>query len=179
MKVFNVILGVFALFGASFCIFFPGLTFLNTGWVLSALLAGWGICSLFNFFSNKKAQKSKGGMILGIIAIVAGLTLATFCLLNDFRVMTILTDAIILCVLCAWMFISGANSILTAVKIKKAGTSKMWIFSLIMGILVLLGAVYGCFHVAFFVYVEAFVVGYFLVAYGIRLIASVFEAPEE
>ncbi len=179
MKVFNVILGVFALFGASFCIFFPGLTFLNTGWVVSILLACWGICSLFTFVSNKKAEKSKSGMILGIIGLAVGIALATLCLLNDFKIMTVLTDAIILCVLCAWMFISGVDSIVTAVRMKNAGGSKWWIFTLIMGILILLGAVYGCFHAALFVFVEAFVVGWFLAGYGVRLIASVFESSEE
>ncbi len=179
MKVFNVILGVFAFFGAFYCIFRPGITFLSSGWVVAILLVAWGLCSLFSHFSNKKAEKSKSGMLLGILGIIGGLTVSVFCLLNDFRIMTGIIDAISLIVLWVWMFLSGIDSIATAVRIKKNTQSKWWIFTLIMGILLLLGVVYGLFHALFMMRLAGFLIGYMLIAYGVRLIASAFESTEE
>lgn len=179
MKVFNVILGVFALFGASYCILFPGKTFLTSGWVVTMLLAVWGICAVFSFFTEKKEGKSsKSEMILGILGIVMGIAAATITLLGIFMApifTTLLVDMTMLLMFCLWLFISGIDSIVAAIRIKKTTGSKWWIFTLVMGILVLLGAVYGLFHGIFLAQMIGLGIGYLLICYGVRLIASAFE----
>ncbi len=179
MKVFNVILGVFALFGASYCILFPGRTFLTSGWVVTMLLAAWGICAVFSFFTGKKeGKKSKSEMILGILGIVMGIAAAVITLLGIFMApvfTTLLVDMIMLAMFCIWLFASGIDSVVAAFRIKKITGSKWWIFTLIMGILILLGAIYGVFHGIFLAQVMGLGIGYMLICYGVRLIASAFE----
>ena len=44
MKVINGIVGVLSIFGAIYCLFFPGLSFINIGWVITTILGIFGIC---------------------------------------------------------------------------------------------------------------------------------------
>ena len=43
MKVLNFIFGLLSVIGAFYCIFYPGLTFLNSGWIVTILLGMWGL----------------------------------------------------------------------------------------------------------------------------------------
>lgn len=38
MKVFNCILGILTVLASIYCIFYPGLTFLNVGWIVTIIL---------------------------------------------------------------------------------------------------------------------------------------------
>lgn len=64
MKVINGIVGVLSIFGAIYCLFFPGLSFINAGWVITAILGIFGICSIIFYFTKKKIYKNL--MIEGI-----------------------------------------------------------------------------------------------------------------
>lgn len=57
MKVFNCIFGILSIIGAIYCMFYPGLTFLNTGWIVTILLGVWGICSVIDYLQNAKRQR--------------------------------------------------------------------------------------------------------------------------
>lgn len=46
MKVFNCILGILTVLASIYCIFYPGLTFLNIGWIVTIILGLWGISSI-------------------------------------------------------------------------------------------------------------------------------------
>lgn len=54
MKVINGIVGVLSIFGAIYCLFFPGLSFINAGWVITTILGIFGICSIIFYFTKKK-----------------------------------------------------------------------------------------------------------------------------
>ena len=52
MKVFNCIFGILSIIGAIYCMFYPGLTFLNAGWIVTILLGVWGICSVIDYIAK-------------------------------------------------------------------------------------------------------------------------------
>lgn len=57
MKVFNCIFGVLSILGAVYCMFFPGISFLNTGWIVAILLGVYGMSSIFGYFSSSTTEK--------------------------------------------------------------------------------------------------------------------------
>lgn len=54
MKVINGIVGVLSIFGAIYCLFFPGLSFINIGWVITTILGIFGICSIIFLLYQEK-----------------------------------------------------------------------------------------------------------------------------
>ncbi len=176
MKIFNCILGIFAILASIYCIFYPGITFLNSGWIVTILLGAWGLCAIFDYATNhSKDDKPKSEAAIGTLGLVLGIAAAVFSLLAIFLPsIQVILDFIILCMFAFWLIISGISSIAVSFSIKKTG-SKRWILSLILGILVLLGEVYGIFHMIFVAQTIGILIGMLLMTYGIRLIMSVFE----
>lgn len=177
MKVFNCILGVFAIFGAFYCILWPGVTFLNTGWIVTVLLGVWGICAIFDYFSKPKDnERPKNNAAMGVLGLIGGIAAAVISILALFMPrISIMVDVIMLYFLVCWFIISGIISIVGAVKISKVSQSKGWIFTLIMGILILLAGIYGIFHMFIMAQTAGLLIGIMLMTYGVRLICSVFE----
>lgn len=58
MKVINGIVGVLSIFGAIYCLFFPGLSFINAGWVITAILGIFGICSIIFTLPRKRCMRT-------------------------------------------------------------------------------------------------------------------------
>lgn len=176
MKIFNCILGVFAIFGSIFCIFYPGLTFLSGGLIITMLLGAWGICAIFDYATNRKnPEKSKQGAAIGALGLVCGIAAAVISIMAMFMPsLRAIIDLFVLGMFSGWLIMSGINSVVTATKVKKTG-SKLWILSLICGIIIALAGFYGVFHLVFVAKTIGYVIGYFLMIYGVRLICSVFE----
>ncbi len=177
MKVFNCIFGIFAIFGAIYSILYPGLTFINSGWLVSILLGVWGICAIFEYATTRKNpnnDKSVGAM--GTVGLIGGIvaTVLSICAVFIPSVQLML-DFSIVCLFASWLVISGITSSVIAVKAKNLTTGKGWIFSLILGILVLLSGLYGFFHLLFIAQTIGILIGVLLMVYGVRLICSVFE----
>lgn len=177
MKIFNCILGVFSVFASLYCIFYPGITFLNSGWIVAILLSVFGICSIFDYFTRtRKENKSKSEAAWGIAGLVFGIAAAVISVLAVFiPAVRLVFDVVIIYMFVSWLIISGIGSIVNSVQIKKNSDSKIWILTLIMGILVVLAGVYGVFHMLFIARTIGMLIGIELMAYGIRLIISVFE----
>lgn len=177
MKVFNCIFGVFAIFGAIYCIFYPSLTFINSGWLLSILLGIWGICGIFEYATTKNTPNHSNSVgAMGTVGLVFGIiaTVLSICAVFIPSVQ-LMFDFSILCLFASWLVISGIVTAVTAVNAKKNTTGKGWIFSLILGILVLLSGIYGFFHLLFIAQAIGILIGVLLMLYGVRLICSVFE----
>ena len=80
MKVFNCIFGILSIIGAIYCMFYPGLTFLNAGWIVTILLGVWGICSVIDYFAKrKKAKAEQSEAIMGTLGLVVGIAAAVIC----------------------------------------------------------------------------------------------------
>ena len=77
MKIFNCILGIFSVFGSIYCMFFPGITFLNSGWIVTILLGVIGICCIFEYAANpEKKNGDKKLIINGIAGLIFGIAAA-------------------------------------------------------------------------------------------------------
>ncbi len=180
MKIFNCIIGIFAIFASVYCIFYPGITFLNSGWIVTVLLGAWGICAIFDYATNhNKEEKPKSEAAIGTLGLVLGIVAAVFSVLALFLPgIRVMLDIIILCMFAAWLLVSGINSIIVSFSIKKTG-SKRWILTLILGIIVLLGGLYGIFNLVFVAQTIGLLIGMLLMTYGLRLILSVFEKTDK
>ena len=175
MKVFNCILGLFSIMGAIYCIFYPGLTFLSTGWLITILLGAMGICSIFEFATSSDKKENKGLVADGIVGLILGIGAAVISILGIFSPWVRGSlDLMILILFAFWLFYSGIASIVKSINLKKNGV-KMWILTLILGILVLLTGIYGVLHPVFTMVTISYIIGFELMIYGVRLIASMFE----
>lgn len=176
MKVFNCIFGVISIISAIYCIVYPGIAFLNSGWIVAVLLGVWGICAIADYASKrKKEDKSKGEAAMGALGLVAGIAAAVISVLALFMPsIRILLDIIILSIFAGWLIISGLSSAVKSFKVRESG-SKRWILTLVCGILVLVAGIYGVFHLLFVAQTIGILIGILLMIYGIRLILSVFE----
>ena len=175
MKVFNCILGLFSIMGAIYCIFYPGLTFLSTGWLVTILLGVIGICSIFEFATKNNKKENKNLVANGVIGLILGIGAAVISVLGMFSSWVRGSlDLMILILFAFWLFYSGIASIAKSVALKKNG-SKMWILTFILGVLVLLTGIYGALHPVFSAVTIGYIIGFDLMIYGVRLIASMFE----
>ncbi len=176
MKVFNCVFGVISIIAAIYCIFYPGVAFLNSGWIVAVLLGVWGICAIADYMAKrKKEDKSKTEAAMGVLGLVAGIAAAVVSILALFiPSIRMLLDIIILSIFAGWLIISGITSAAVSFKTRKAG-SKRWVLTLVCGILVLLAGIYGVFHLIFVAQTIGILIGILLMIYGIRLVLSVVE----
>lgn len=178
MKTFNCILGVFSIFGAIYCMFFPGATFLNSSLIVAVLLGVLGICSIFEFATNRDKKNENGRRKLiagGVLELIFGISAATLSVLAIFipGVRAVL-DITILLMFVFWLIYAGVSGIFGAVAQKKLG-GRMWIFSLVMSILLIVTGLYGASHLMYAAFAIGYMIGIGLLVYGIRLVMSVFE----
>ena len=181
MKIFNCILGVFSILGAVYCMFFPGVTFLNAGWLVTILLGVYGLCSIFTYFSNpaRKEKKNNTGLVAnGVIGLIMGIGAAVVSILAMFNTGIHLSlDIIMLLMFAFWLVYSGIASVAAAIKQKKLG-GKMWGLTLALGIAVILTGIYSVSHLLFAAMSIGYMIGIELMIYGVRLVMSVFENNE-
>lgn len=181
MKVFNCILGVFAIFGSIYCMFFPGKTFLSSGFIVAVLLGMLGVCSIFEFVrSRKNKEASKKNLIAnGVLGLIFGISAAVLSVLALFiPAVRGMLDLIILIMFVFWLVYTGVAGIFSAVAQKKLGVGKIWIFSLIMSILLLITGLYAISHLLYAAFAIGYMIGTALLIYGVRLVSSVFEDKE-
>lgn len=129
MKVFNCIFGILSIIGAIYCMFYPGLTFLNTGWIVTILLGVWGICSVIDYFAKrKKAKAEQSEAIMGTLGLVVGIAAAVISILAMFMPgIRLMFDVIILCIFSGWLVVDGISSVAMSLKVKKASSSGAWL----------------------------------------------------
>lgn len=177
MKLFNFILGLFAIMGSVYSIFYPGMSFLSAGWMIAVLLGVWGIAAIMNYFSRPKEQKPSGTQaVFGVIGLIAGIVAAILSITALFSTrVSLILDVTVIGMFCGWMILNGISSILTALTIGKKIGSKTWGLTLVLGIIMLIGGIYGCGHLFFMARTMGLIFGWLLLAYGIRLIASLLE----
>lgn len=177
MKAFNAILGVFAIFAAIYTVWFPGVSFLNAGWIITILLTIWGACALFETLGAKnKTTDHKWTVGRGILALLGGVAAAGITVTAIFYpALSLIVDLVVVCIFVTWLTVSGIASIVSAVKVTKASGNKWWIITLILGILMVIAGVYGGFHLLFAIRTMGMLLGVLLMVYGTRLLVSVFE----
>lgn len=181
MKTFNCILGGFSILGAIYCMLYPGATFLNSSLIVAVLLGVLGVCSIFEFATNRdrKAEEGRKKLVAnGVVELIFGIGAATLSVLAIFipAVRGVL-DIVILLMFAFWLIYAGVAGIFKAVAFKKLG-AKTWVFSLIMSILLIVTGLYGATHLLYAAFAIGYMIGIALLVYGVRLIMSVFEDKE-
>ncbi len=179
MGIFNVILGIFAILGSVYCLFFPGLTFLSSGWIISILLGVWGICAIFNYIAIRKngGKTNKDTTIMGTICLIAGIISSVFSVIALFSPsLRGVIDLCIIYIFIGWLVIKGINDVAFSIAFRKQ--HPLWILSLILGIITALAGLYGVFHVVFIGQMIGVLIGILLMIYGIKLVASGFGTGE-
>lgn len=129
MKIFNSIIGVLSILSGVYCIFYPGLTFINSGWIVAVLLGVWGVFSIIDYAVNrKKAQKTKSEAAMGIVGLVVGILAAVISILALVTpAVRAVLDITILGVFAGWLIIDGISSIFSAIRAKGMGAT-LWMF---------------------------------------------------
>lgn len=171
MKIFNIILGVYAVFNALYCIFWPEGTVLGIGWIIAVLLALWGISSIAGYVFSKKtvgALRADGGvgLALGIIAMVVSILSMSSVILGS-----VFTVVVILC-LALGIVVKGIQELVYASKLKKEGKKNGW--SIAGGIFHLLAGIFGVFSIAFLSERAPLAVGIMLLIIGVAEFSSAF-----
>lgn len=175
MKVFNCFLGILSILASIYCIFYPGLTFLNSGWIVTIILGLWGIFTIVSYAASRKDGNNKEKAVMGTLGLIAGIAAAVVSALAMFIPgIRVMFDIIILAIFAVWLIADGISSVMTSFKAKKSGSS-IWVLPLICGVLVLLAGIYGIFNLIFVAQTLGLFMGVLLMTYGIRLILSVFK----
>lgn len=177
MKVFNCIIGVLSILGAVYCMFFPGMSFLNIGWIVAILLGVYGFSNIFGYFSSsqKENRGDKKLAVNGAIGLIIGIASAVISVLALFNAnIRGIFDVTILLLFTFWLVYSGSMNIVAAVKQKK-NSEKMWGLTLALGIAVVIAGLYGASHLLFAAFSIGYMIGIELMIYGVRLVMSVFE----
>lgn len=175
MKVFNCILGILTVLASIYCIFYPGLTFLNVGWIVTIILGLWGISTIISYAVSRNDGNNKEKALMGTLGLIAGIAAAVVSALAMFMPgIRVMFDILILAIFAVWLIVDGISSIATSFKVKKSGSS-VWVLPLICGVLVLLAGIYGIFNLIFTAQTLGLFMGILLMTYGIRLILSAFK----
>lgn len=182
MKVFNAIIGVFAVFGSLYCILWPGISFLNAGWIVAMLLFMWGVCSIISAIFLKQENKKDTGLAgSGFVGLLLGVAAAVISLLAmTVPSIELMFDMIIFWIFIFWLMFTGVFSIVKAVKHKNDDeNSSRWIFSLVLGIIMILIALFCVCDWLLTAQIIGTLIGIGLLVSGIRLIFSAFEPSYE
>lgn len=129
------------------------------------------------FAKRKKAKAEQSEAIMGTLGLVAGIAAAVISVLAMFMPsIRLMFDVIILCIFSGWLVVDGISSVAMSFKVKNTGSSA-WLIPLFCGILVIIGGIYGFFHLIFAAQTIGFMIGVLLSIYGVKLILSAFEKP--
>lgn len=159
MVFLSVIVGVLLMMGGIACLFSPGMTFLNTGYVIAILLLIYGIVGIINVI-KKRAQPVE--LVVDILAIIVGV-------LGIFRPMdTLVIDAILAYLVAAWFVIQGGISIFVSIRAK--AYRKNWYWGLILGIIGLIVGIYSFFHPMVSAITIGILIGIYLIQAGLNMI---------
>lgn len=180
MKVLSIILGVLLIIGGIYCVMTPGATFLSLGLILgiSMLIDGFG--AIAEYLRARKLGYPDGWVLAGGIgSVVLGVFLAFSNRMQFF------TDALIAYTAGLWVFGMGITRIVRSIRIyqyrktlPQEARGSVWLWTLILGIIMLVFGAYGFFHPMLMVFTLGVMLGYAIILSGINLITlgSVFSA---
>ncbi len=176
MKGFKIALGVLSIIASVFCIARPALTFAVAGWLVAILLCAWAFNVLINFFRNRHDGIDKISTAGAVFALIGGIAALIMSVVIIFKPgLSVIGEAVFLYILAGWLIFSGILSIVGAVKVMRPAGDKKWVFTMIFGILTILGGTYSLVHVLVLAWAAGLVFAIQMLIYGIRLIGSAIE----
>lgn len=177
MQIFNIIIGILAIFCGIYNLFWPELSFLNAGWFVAIVLLLWGICAIATYAIDKRQHGDKDrynastgvtGLVFGIIAVVVSV-LALFIAPIEAMFMVI-----ILITFMVFLAVSGVQSIIRGVSLKKTVDSRGWILQIVLGTLQLIAALIGLGNWFFTAGLISVLFGIMMLIFGVSLITAAF-----
>jgi len=171
MKIFNAILGVYAIFNALYCILWPEESVLGIGWIVAFLLVLWGISSIAEYFFTKKNLKrfaacSAVGLGLGIVSIVVSIMAMTSDILAS-----VLAIVVILC-LSLGILVKG---IVELINNRYAKGRRMTVVS---GIFYMVAGIFGIASLVFLSSSVSLALGIMLIVIGVAEFSSLFGSDD-
>ena len=159
MFILSIIAGVLLIIGGVACLFHPGATFLQTGYLLAILMLIYGVVGIINVI-RKRADVIElimdiPAVVIGIIAIIRPGT-------------TLVLDGMMVYLVAAWFVIQGVVSIYLSIKVRRIQSG--WIWGLILGILGLVLGIYSFIHPMVSALTIGMLVGFYLIEAGLNLI---------
>ncbi|MEG1814134.1 MAG: DUF308 domain-containing protein [Clostridia bacterium] len=173
MKILAVVMGVVLLVGGFYCLLAPGATFLSLGWIVGICMAINAIGMLFNYFERRKSGNADGWSLVGAIASLALGVVVMFS-----EGMQLFTNLMIVYAAAIWVIIMGVLRIAMAIKMKQIRRDipeqmrgNRWIWTLALGILLLVLGVLGFVNPLVVAMTLGIMVGGYIIISGLNMIA--------
>ncbi|WP_405318450.1 HdeD family acid-resistance protein [Ruminococcus sp.] len=163
MRVLSVIIGILMLICGVSCMCTPLVTFMDAGYFIVILVAVYGVIGIVRAIAEKHFG---AGFVFSILSVIFGVTVLFFP-----RLM-LLADGIMIYMTAAWFVLQGIISVISAIQIKKATGSKLWILQLIFGILGVILGCYSFFHPALVAVSIGFLIGFYFIETGFAMLFS-------
>lgn len=161
MNILVIILGILLILCGGSCIFTPLLTFMRTGYLLTALLIIYGIAGIVKAISSKEYDTN---FAFSIISVIVGIIIV--CMPG----LTLVTDGILLYIMAGWFILQGIVSLTVSIKFKGAAGGKKWIVGLILGIIGILLGLYTIIHPLLLAFTMGILIGVYFIESGINMI---------
>lgn len=159
MKVLTIILGILLTICGVLCLFSPGETFLETGYIVAIMLLVYGIVGIIAVAARKLLPSFLWACIPAVILGVVALFLP-----GDKLFMHI----ILIYLLAAWFIVQGISSIYMS--IRRRYFNRSWPLGLLIGILSVALGIYTALHPTVGGLAIGILVGIYLIEAGIDLI---------
>ena len=171
MRVLSVIIGILMLICGVSCMCTPLVTFMDAGYFIVIMVAVYGVIGIVRAIAEKHFG---AGFVFSILSVIFGVTVLFFP-----RLM-LLADGIMIYMTAAWFVLQGIISfvlqgiisVISAIQIKKATGSKLWILQLIFGILGVILGCYSFFHPALVAVSIGFLIGFYFIETGFAMLFS-------
>ncbi len=167
MKVLTIILGVLVLIGGIVCLFMPGASFGALSVVIGVIVLLAGIALIANYAVNRKLKTVTGWDLFGgIITLLLGILLVFNTFANH------VLDVIIVYLFGSGVLIAGIVRVVMSIRLRKLSSGKMWIWTLILGILVAILGVYFLFHPILAGLTIGYMVAFYVIICGVDMLAA-------
>lgn len=181
MKIFNFIIGIFAIFAAILMLCWPGASFISIGWLIAFFIGIWGICQIITYATNKKKGKTnKNDAANGTFGLVMGIAVVALSILSWFiPAIDAIFFILLLGIFALYLLISGVGNIAMAVALKKIDGHRPWVLSLIVGILEIILALSCIGNIFVNIVVFNTMLSVTIGAFGVLLIMSAFVVTDD
>lgn len=158
MKALTIILGIVLTIGGVICLFYPGETFLETGYIVSIMLLVYGVIGIIGVIAKKVLPSFLWVCIPAIILGVVALFLP-----GDKMFMHV----VLIYLLAVWFIVQGISSIYMSVRSRFFYRS--WPLGMVVGIISVALGVYTALHPTVGGLAIGILVGIYLIEAGIDL----------
>lgn len=165
MKVMTIIAGILMAVVGIFCLFTPGLSFLNVSWLIGLMLVVSGVSLVVDYIVLRKTRLVGAlDLLMGMLSGVLGVVL----LVN--QPLQVVTEMVAVYLLGVWMLVSGVIRIVEAVAARRMPGSA-WGWTLVLGCLMVALGIYSFFHPVAAMFAIGWLIGFYILLAGVDLVS--------